>query len=193
MKYTRAFFLFLMVPFSAYTQESSWMNKLVPDFVQMQYAGNIGLASGGIGYTLHKDLIQISLLNGYTPAAIAGKSVNTIALRGTFDVVRVPINNVSIIGYVGLGCNFETSGRSFYTSLPERYPKKYHNLSAVHATAALGGRIHLPLGEREGQGLDLYGETGTLDTYMYYYFKNKNLSLTHLFSAALGLRYHFGR
>jgi hypothetical protein len=177
----------------AKAQDGLW--KIIkPEHGQLQFAGNIGLLSAGLGYDLAGDKLHITLMDGFVPASIAGSPINTIALKNAYDIISIKgPANTQVKPYTGITAMFETSGNSFYKKLPERYvDRRYYQYSAFHLAVFAGGKIRLPVGSREGQSLELYAETGTLDSYLYYYFKNKELNFSDLFSAALGFTYHFG-
>ena len=182
----------LVLPMISSAQKSL-LQQLSPDYLQMQFAGNIGLVSLGVGYNLFKDHLHISFLDGYTPAGIAGIGVNTIAMKASYDLVTLPIANKRAVAYSGLGCNFETTGRGFYTSLPDRYADGYYKWSAVHATFFLGAKLQVLMKKRTNQRLEFYAETGTVDSYLYYYATNPGLRITDMFSAAIGFSYQPGK
>jgi hypothetical protein len=132
-------------------------------------------------------------MDGFVPASIAGSNINTVALKSSYDFIHIPVARKTITPYAGLAAMFETSGNGYYKTLPERFvDRKYYQMSAFHLAVFAGGKLGLPMGTRKGQRVELYAETGTLDSYVYYYFKNETLNFTDLFSAALGISYHFG-
>ena len=189
----RVAYIISLLVCSTIANAQSFAGKILPRYAQVQYAGNIGVIAGGLGYNLKKDRVLLTVLDGYTPAEIAGSAVNTVAVRVNYNLFQPSLKNLTLKGYIGTGCNFETTGNGFYSKLPERYTHGYYKTNAIHATLQIGGRLLYPLIGRERQALEVYAETGTLDSYLYYYFANKNLKITEIFSAALGLRYHFGR
>ncbi len=192
MRQLLLFILSFFISTGAAAQKQTVLETLTPDYLQLQFAGKIGLISGGFGYHLFNEKVQLSLLNGYTPASIAGSPINTLALRASYSICKVDLNKVHIVPYAGVGGNFETTGKAFYAKLPDRYADGYYFMSAAHATVFAGARLQIPVGKKEGQRLELYGETGTLDTYLYYYCKNSHIRLTEIFSGALGVSWHFG-
>jgi len=173
--------------------QKTLLQQLSPHYVQAQFAGNIGLLSLGAGYNLFKDHVHVSILDGYTPAGLAGTGVNTIAIKASYDLITIPIENKRAVAYSGLGCNFETTGKGFYTSLPDRYADGYYKWSAVHATFFLGAKLQVLMKKRTNQRLEFYAETGTVDSYLYYYATNPGLRITDMFSAAIGFSYQPGK
>ncbi|WP_276132587.1 hypothetical protein [Polluticoccus soli] len=174
--------------------QNGFLKTIRPDHAQLQYAGNVGLLSVGLGYDLVKDKLHVTLMDGFVPASIAGSNINTVALKSTYDVVHFDIARKTLSPYAGLAAHFETSGNAYYTKLPDRFlDRKYYQMSAFHMAIVAGGKFGLPLGCRKGQRLELYVETGTLDSYVYYYIMNEPLNFTDMFSMAMGISYHFGK
>lgn len=173
--------------------QNKTLKAIVPDHVRLQYAGNIGLVSAGLGYNFINDRLQLTIMDGFVPASIAGNNINTIALKGSYDILQLHVARKTLAPYAGLATMFETSGNGVYKTLPARYiDRKYYQMSAFHLAVFAGGKLALPVGTRQGQKLELYAETGTLDSYIYYYCKNEILNFTDMFSMAIGVSYHFG-
>lgn len=174
--------------------QNNALKAIVPDHVRLQYAGNMGVLSAGVGYNFVNDRLQVSLMDGFVPASIAGNNINTIALKSSYDVVQLQLARKTLAPYAGLATMFETSGNGVYKSLPARYiDRKYYQMSAFHVAVFVGGKLALPVGTRQDQKLELYAETGTLDSYIYYYCRNEILNFTDMFSMAVGISYHFGK
>lgn len=197
MRYTASILLcYLLCITQTFAQDKrTFPNTVLPDYVQLQFAGNIGILSAGIGYDLAHDKIHISILDGFVPQSIAGSNINTIALKNAFDLftIRTP-HHTRLKPYAGLTAMFETTGNGFYKKLPERYlDRNYYHYSAFHAAVFAGGALQVPVGKKEGQRLDIYAETGTIDAYVYYYTNNPRHHLDEIFSIALGVTYHFGK
>ena len=66
----------LCMPVSASAQKS-YGDYLRPDAVQIQYAGNYGLMSVGLGQEFCKDILTSYLVFGYLPKAVNGVEVKT--------------------------------------------------------------------------------------------------------------------
>jgi hypothetical protein len=176
-------------------QESNdLLQTITPHHIQLQYAGNIGMVSAGVGYNLANDKLHVTLMDGFTPATVAGSNINVVALKGAYDVISIPLLRTrTLVPYAGLATTFETSGNGVYKELPERYrDRKYYQMSAFHLNVFAGAKLQMPVGARE-QRFELYAETGTVDSYLYYYFKNSSMNFTDMFSMALGVSYHFGK
>lgn len=166
------------------------VTRLLPDHVNAQFAGSIGFVSAGPGYSFSKDKLRLDLMYGYVPASQGGDYINTLNLKLSGDLFRMRIGaGRELRPYAALLVSVETSGNSII-NLPERYPDGYYMPSGIHLLGYLGMRLKTPLGKK-GQYLSCYAETGTVDSYVYYYLRNTGtLRFTDLFSASLGVVYH---
>jgi hypothetical protein len=175
-------------------EHNTFLQTIAPHHIQLQYAGNIGMVSAGVGYNVAGDKVHITLMDGFTPASVAGSNINVVALKGSYDIILIPLlRTKELIPYAGLAATFETSGNGVYKKLPDRYSdRKYYKMSAFHANVFAGAKLRMPVGTRQRQRLELYAETGTVDSYLYYYLKNSSMNFTDMFSMALGMSYHFG-
>jgi hypothetical protein len=182
--------LFWLLIVSSSNAQVRDIKNLIPDYAQLQFAGNMGLLSAGVGYDLAKDKLHISLLDGFTPASIAGSNINTINLRGAYDIVNIKVLKRDLTPYIGLTVSFETSGNAFYSKLPDRYSDGYYKYSAIHLLGFAGAKYPVVMSGK-GKKLSVYAEMGTVDSYVYYYMLNTEQNFGDMFSAALGIIYHF--
>jgi len=165
----------------------------VPDFAKAQTGGFVGLAALGVGYAAFDDILNATLLYGYTPKWHAGTNVHSFhfALSARPFDVRVEAFRIVPI-FVGLGMLFNPDP-DLFVEVPDRYPvKDYYAPTALHWTAHVGLELdYLPrAGVLERHGL--YFEAVALDTYVYSYFENRRtLAFTDMFGSAIGYRAAF--
>ena len=114
----RVAYIISLLVCSTIANAQSFAGKILPHYAQVQYAGNIGVVAGGLGYNLKEDRVLLTVLDGYTPAEIAGSPVNTVAVRVNYNLFQNSLKNLTLKGYIGTGCNFETTGNGFYSKLP---------------------------------------------------------------------------
>lgn len=62
--------------------------SLMPDVVTVQYAGNMGLASLGLGYHSKSERSSAYLFYGYLPKSENGVEVRTIAVKGYIETEK---------------------------------------------------------------------------------------------------------
>jgi len=169
-------------------KEKSWY---VPDYAKLQFAGNIGFLSFGIGYELFNNRLQSDILYGYVPYSIGGATIHTISQKNTFVLYEYERSRYIISPTAGFSTNFETGNNSFLI-LPDKYPKGYYVSNAIHFTLFIGGKIHKTLAQQSKiKGLDFYVELGTVDNYLWYKILSKEVKMKDISSLALGMNAFF--
>lgn len=169
-------------------EEKSWY---IPDYAKLQFAGNIGFLSLGIGYELFSKHLQSDILYGYVPYSIGGATIHTISQKNTFVLYNHKRNGYIISPIAGFSTNFETGNNSFLI-LPDKYPKGYYVTNAIHFTFFIGGKIHKTLTKQSKiKGFDFYVELGTVDTYLWYKIFSKEIKMKEISSFAIGINTFF--
>ena len=162
----------------------------LPHYVPIQFAGNIGFLSTGVGYTSNHGNYQLSLLYGYAPRVIAGAEIHTIAAKNIFPLSRHAMrNNQTLIPYVGLGLMVEVGGNSFFRQ-PDHYPEGYYDFPKnLHVTGYGGAKLqrHFPDEFRMFRGVEFFAEAGTVDIYLWYKAMSNQIKFHQVFSLALGV------
>lgn len=164
----------------------------VPHFIPLQFAGNIGLLSTGMGYTSNKQNYELAILYGYVPASVALKNVHTITAKNVFPITRYGLkSNQMLVPYVGLGLSLEIGGNAFL-KLPDHYPEKYYRFpKAVHVIGFAGVKLQHTFQAPVlfFRGVDAYAETGTVDVYVWYKAISEHIKFHQIFSLALGINF----
>lgn len=167
-------------------------SPLKPDHIKMQFAGNIGFISAGIGYETFGGKLHSDILIGYLPEFIGNTTVVTFSQKNTFNFRNFnyrPINKFNIT--VGASINVE-SGRNSFIKLPEYYPDGYYSTNAITFGLFAGLKYQ---GKYEPSSkikqLEYYAEIGTLATYLYYSFYNEDYFEDDIYSLALGVNLKF--
>ena len=167
----------------------------VPDFAKLQTAGYLGSVGIGAGYAMLEDVLNVSLLYGFTPEQRAGENVH--ALRLNLDVRPLDLRFESfrlVPIYVGAGLLYAI-GSEYFTRIPARYRRleaNYYPPTALHWTANLGLELdYVPArGKIERHGL--YYEVVTVDSYIMSYLENAEaLHLADAFASSIGYRCAF--
>lgn len=160
-----------------------------PDFVPLQFAGNIGLLSAGLGYSTRLRNYHVSLLYGYVPRSLARTYIHTIALKNNFPITRYALKNEQIlIPYVGLGASIEIGGNGFFRQ-PADFPEGYYDFPKnLHALVYGGAKIqHLFANPtRNLRGVEFFVEAGTIDLYIWYKAMSNEIRFNEIFTLALG-------
>lgn len=171
-------------------KEKSWY---VPDYAKVQFAGNIGFVSVGVGYQLFKKVLYSELLYGYVPEAVSkADRIHLLTIKNTFPIYRKEIgNNLTITPIAGLTTTYEIGTNSF-TTLPSIYPEGYYVPNAFHFTLFAGALIHKDFTDSKIiKGVDFYMEVGTVETYLWYNITSTEVSLSDTFSTSVGINFYF--
>jgi hypothetical protein len=167
----------------------------VPDFARLQTAGFLGVVGGGVGYAAFDDVLNVSLMYGYSPESHSGKSVHAAKLAIDARPFDLRIDAFRLVPvYVG-GSVLYAFGKEYFTRLPDRFARLDHNYyppTALHWDAHLGLELdYVPSSGRiERHGL--YYEVVTLDSYLFSFLENSNsVGLEDVFSSSLGYRCAF--
>ena len=161
----------------------------VPDYVPVQYAGNLGWLSAGVGFATRKDNFQQSLIYGYTPARVSGIRLHTVSAKSIFHLYRHDLNfRNSLIPYAALSVSLDVAGNSFFT-LPDNMPDGYYHFpKSIHAIPAIGVKHRHLNGRLKGvKGLEFFAELSTVDIYLYYKVTSKEVKLSDITSFSLGV------
>ncbi|HAM98069.1 MAG TPA: hypothetical protein DCQ26_05620 [Marinilabiliales bacterium] len=171
----------------SYGFDSAIVKNILPDFAIVQCAGNIGVVSGGFGYSFFKNKMLTSVSYGFVPHFIGGTTVHTIALRNNFKIYEFTLNKENqLVSYANVGVNFEP-GEHSYIELPKKYPNGYYATNSFHFPLGLGLRIDSVPKHINFAKSSLFAEVGTLATYIYYeYMAQKRLTET-IASLSFGL------
>ncbi len=146
---------------------SGFTKKLIPDHVNIQFAGNIGLISAGTGYKLFNEIWQTDILLGYVPESVAEADIFTIAWKNNFRLIKYQIKNKTLSLNTAFSVNLET-GNNSYLVPSKKFPKDYYGTNSLTYGLYLGGRINIPLKSKILSSVDIGVEVCTLASYAYY-------------------------
>lgn len=162
----------------------------VPHFVPLQFAGNIGFLSTGVGYTSRNRNYQFALMYGYVPRSVARSTIHTITAKNNFPFGIYGLkNNKTLIPYLGLGLTVEVGGNAFFR-MPSHFPESYYDFPKnLHVIAYGGARLqHLFDDEvTRLRGMEFYAEAGTVDVYLWYRTISRQIKFRQILSVAIGV------
>jgi hypothetical protein len=165
----------------------------VPDYLKTQFAGNIGVISVGAGYQLFNKVLYSELLYGYVPESVSkADKIHLITIKNTFPIFRKKIGkNIIITPTAGFSSTIDI-GTTTFTTLPSKYPEGYYVPTAFHFTLFGGAMLHKDFTKSKTiKGLDFYVELGTVESYLWYAITSKEVSVSDIFSTAIGINFYF--
>jgi len=187
--------LFLFFSFQTAFSQSKLAEAIIPDHVDLQYAGSIGYVSIGVGYNLFKEKTSLSFHYGYVPE-VKGGELHIAAVKFEYKPFKIkisdkivfhPINPVVFLSYT-MGKNF---GLSFDRN---QYAKGYYFWSpALREHLGISSELKL-MGDRSSKikSISLYAEANTNDLYMISWYENRTSTpIYEIFHLGFGVRMNF--
>lgn len=191
MKKVSIILLLIQISLSINAQ-SKIFDNIKPDHIKLQYAGNIGVISTGIGYSFFNNKIQSDLFYGYIPEFIGGANIHTISNKNTFKLIQFPfINKISLTHSIGFSIIYSKTNNTFFL-LPKQYPENYYQQNALNFSPFFSYSLS-PINYNNDKILNkisLYFEISTIDKFLWYYFKTAAINFTELWNLAIGITIH---
>lgn len=161
-----------------------------PDHTKLQFAGNIGFLSMGIGYLHGKEKLETDIMLGFVPKSIGGDHIISLTGKLTYFPWQIHMNENFTLYPLSVGPYLSYSfGSQFDTLLPNEYPPGYYWwATSLRLGAFAGGKLQwrLPGNDRH---LAFYYEIGTYDLELISYIQNTEyLQIEDIFSMALGVK-----
>ena len=182
--------------------KSKWAS-LIPTTFVIQNAGNMGVASAGIGWSYGKrKQWESDLLFGYIPKHDSPRGKLTITFKGNYIPWNFDFSTVSTRIHEGRWhfAPLTTSlyintvyGHEFWKSQPSRYPDKYYEFMSTkfRLNAAIGQRITFTIPEnrrRRHSSVSLFYEVSTCDLYVRSVFQDSSIKLSDILGLSIGLK-----
>ena len=144
--------------------------RLIPDLTRIQFAGSIGAASIGTGWTYgKKQQWETDVMLGFLPKFESEHHKAVFTLKQSY-LLAVTCER-KCVGDSALSCSLFLSSvlsDKFWTHEPDRYPKGYYGFSTrIRANLSLGQRIVYDIPDVSNwrvQDISLYYELGACDT-----------------------------
>ena len=163
-----------------------------PDYIKIQFAGNIGFMSIGAGYNWWRDVAQTDLIYGYVPESKGNATIHTFTIKNTFGLYKFNIRGkYNISPLLGFSLSFEPGENSF-GNLPDKYPEGYYGRNCFYACLNLGLKSKFDFAEeRHFSSLEVYSEINTVADYGFYNTIAKEDRNNIIYSYALGVNLFF--
>ena len=169
------------------------INVLPFEYLNLQYAGNIGFIGVGGGNTFFNDHYDLELYLGFTPKikGISEVTIFSLAVKNNYVPYTFHLESYSFRPYIGLGLLLGANHR-YNPNWQDQVEKDYYYQNNWHATANIGLVMRKGLEDRYLTSVGFYMETMTLDVFAIDYIQNRDvLDLNDIFSIAFGVRMEF--
>lgn len=164
---------------------------IIPKYIPVQYAGNIGWISTGIGYATREDNYRLSLLYGYVPEAISGVRIHTLTAKNIFVLYHFPLNyKQTLLPYLACGVSIEIGGRSFFRQ-PAEMPSGYYNYpKSLHFIPAAGMKLQYSTEQfKFFRAMEVFAEASTVDVYIWSKIMSDQVRMGQIVSLSLGMHF----
>lgn len=163
----------------------------VPDHAKLQFAGNIGFLSPGVGYALARERLELDLFLGWVPEAVVGRDIWSVTGKLTWLPWTAAAGGWRFQPLTAAVQLTNTFGDEFFIREPEGFPRGYHMLpTALRAGLAVGGTATAPW--RGLERVSLYYELVAVDVMLAFWTTNRDaVDLSDVVSLALGARVAF--
>lgn len=167
-------------------------NWYLPGYYSIQYAGNIGFISLGLGYDWWREKAQSAFLYGYVPKSKGNATIHTFTIKNTFRLYQIEIaEKYNLSPILGFSISLEP-GENSYMRVPEKYPDGYYGPNSFYACINLGLKSTFKLKpDRHFSAIGVYVEFNTLADYIYYNILAKEDRSNNIGSLALGVNVFF--
>ena len=170
--------------------------SLIPTQTVVQFAGNMGLLSFGVGweYGRHKQW-ETHLLFGFLPRYGSDRAKVTMTLKENFIPWSIYLKRGWAVEPLSVGLYFNTVfGPEFWRSLPARYPDSYYPFlsTKVRVNVFAGQRVELVLPSNRRKfvkSITAFYELSTCDLYLRALVQDGSVSLCDIFGLSLGLKF----
>lgn len=178
--------MFLMFLSGLKAQENK-KDKYIPDYIKLQFAGNIGIVSACTGYNFFNKRLQTDLFYGFVPASEAYTNIHTIANKNTLMLYQHQItNNIIVKHSIGFSLNYSIT-KNTHLFNPKRYPENYYAPNAFHLAPLFSYNFfYINESFKIFKNINLYFEFSTLDNYLWYYMKTKAFNFGDIWNLAIG-------
>ena len=181
----------------AYERRLDWRknfwDKLCPQMITLQYAGDIGMISTGVGWAYGKSSQwETHLLFGFTPHRYEYSHYWTFTLRETFAPWKLRLSGKLAVRPLTVSLSLSsTLHGDFWMSEPDRYPSGYYGFSSrMRFHIGVGQRLNwfIPREKRFlSSSVSVYYEISSCDLYIRQKFLNSSIPLKDILVIGVGV------
>ena len=156
--------------------------------IQLQYAGNLGLISGGFGRSYLQNKLELYMIYGYLPKKNNGATVHTLALKSVIPLFEVrPGVKFNNIYYTGAAVLYGITNNTHLIG-PPYYPAGEFRTNAFHGTCFFGSRVNFnPPYSRRHINVSVFAELGTIDFQLISSLATKQIAITDIWNISAGM------
>lgn len=176
-------------------RSSPFVDRLVPDYYRLQFAGGVGILSAGFGYKYWDNKIKVEYFYGYLPPQEGYSEVHTVGVKGSYLFYNIPMNAVfdsfSPIFSTSINFTVADANKTFF-KVPHYMPDGYYSPNFVRFAPALGLNFTKHFKSYTVvKKMDFYVECVTNNIYLAYLIDNRVINPLDAFSIDFGFRISF--
>ena len=179
------------------TKRINFWNSLIPNLSHLQYAGDIGMISMGMGWDYGKhNQWETFLIFGITPRNHTPRTYVTMAVKEMFTPWDVKVwRHVEISPLFASFTISTLLDGEFWVKNPERYPSGYYSFSTkTRLHLGIGQKIKLKNIQHKShflKHLALFYEVSTCDLYLINKIRNRSIPTKDIICLAIGIQATF--
>jgi hypothetical protein len=158
---------------------------------RIQFAGNLGLVSAGIGLFDANKKLHTHFVYGYLPKAINGVEVHTIGIKPSFRFKATDLSYKTKLNfYTGITVFYGFS-RNSYLIYPEYFQKGYYKSNALWTSLFLGSKLDMAIENSKIGTVSVFTELGFLDNQIGNVLLTKYIHLYDIVDLSFGVAFTF--
>lgn len=185
-------------------QERTFWKRLIPTTATVQYAGNIGMISAGVGWEYGKGKWLTEALLGYVPHYKRTQSLNTITLRQYYTPWKLSLplikDKPEVLHFsplaVGVRVNAVLFDGDFWSEEPHsHYGGSYYRFSTrIRFALSAGQRLTYTFpkaSKHRGKSVEMYYEFSANELGIISAIPNRHIHSKDIFALGVGARLKF--
>lgn len=170
--------------------------SLIPTQSVVQFAGNMGMLSFGVGWDYgRRKQWETHLLFGFLPKAQSDRAKATMTLKENFIPWSLSLKRGWAVEPLSVGLYLNTVfGPEFWQRQPARYPDSYYPFlsTKMRVNVFVGQRLELTLPSNRRKfvkSITAFYELSTCDLYLRAFFQDRYVKLKDIVGLSLGLKF----
>jgi len=189
--------LLIVFPLFSIAQEEQEEFRFMPNYVKMQYAGDIACISVGLGYSYSKNRWETEMLLGYVPKGLNDKGFVTFTLKQNYIPWHVDLGKNKEFVFIPFTCALAVNivfDSDFGLPNKDRYTDGYNYYGfdpAIHLNLMLGQRLSMinPFYKKKKRYITVYYELGSNELTILNAVKNSSLRPRDYLNLGIGLQF----